>query len=155
MKTILRRAIAAIEMLGGAMGALLFLRHVLRVMQAQPDVWLAVPLRMAAFGLCVLAGVLLWLDKPSGRVLTLIALALQVPTARTATLGYAFNVGVGVQMLVAPHRVSWFAFWGSELHLTFREAAVRPVLGVNLVALAFCLLVWKMSPVTRSTLGEA
>ena len=155
MKLILRRAIAAIEMLGGAAGALLFLRHALRVMHAQPDVWLAVPLPVAAFGLCVLAGALLWLPTPSGYLLTLVALALQVPSVRTARLGYSFEVGVGARVLVGSHRVSWFAFVGSEWHVTLREAAVRPVLGINLVALAFCALVWTMRPVSRSVHEEA
>jgi len=152
---VLRKTIAAIEILGGAMGALLFLRHALRVMHAQPDVWRAVPLPLAAFGFCAVAGVLLWLDRPAGCLLTLVALAVQVPSIRTSTFGYSFNVGIGLRMLLSARGVSWFPFWGSELHLTLREAAVRPTLGVNLVALAFCVLVWRRRPVAGSIGGEA
>lgn len=137
------------------MGALLFLRHAIRVMHAQPDIWLAVPLPVAAFGFCVVAGVLLWLDRSPGRFLTLIALALQVPSVRTATFGYSFNVGIGLRMLIASHRVSWFSFWGSELHVTLHEAAVRPTLGINLVALAFCVLVLRARPRSASIRGQA
>lgn len=137
------------------MGALLFLRHAIRVMHAQPDIWLAVPLPVAAFGFCVVAGVLLWLDRSPGRLLTLIALALQVPSVRTATFGYSFNVGIGLRMLIASHRVSWFPFWGSELHVTLHEAAVRPTLGINLVALAFCVLVLRARPRSASIRGQA
>lgn len=137
------------------MGALLFLRHAIRVMHAQPDIWLAVPLPVAAFGFCVVAGVLLWLDRSPGRFLTLIALALQVPSVRTATFGYSFNVGIGLRMLIASHRVSWFPFWGSELHVTLHEAAVRPTLGINLVALAFCVLVLRARPRSASIRGQA
>jgi len=152
---VLRKAIATIEILGGAMGALLFLRHALRVMHAQPDVWRAVPLPLAAFGFCAVAGVLLWLDRPAGCLLTLVALAVQVPSIRTSTFGYSFNVGIGLRMLLSARGVSWFPFWGSELHLTLREAAVRPAVGVNLVALAFCILVWTRRPVADSIGGEA
>lgn len=137
------------------MGALLFLRHAIRVMHAQPDIWLAVPLPVAAFGFCVVAGVLLWLDSSPGHLLTLIALALQVPSVRTATFGYSFNVGIGLRMLIASHRVSWFPFWGSELHVTLHEAAVRPTLGINLVALAFCVLVLRARPRSASIRGQA
>lgn len=151
----MRRLIAAIEILGGAVGALLFLRHAVRVMHAQPDIWLAVPLPIAAFGFCVVAGVLLWFDKPPGRILTLLALVLQVPSVRTATFGYSFNVGIGLRMLVASHRVSWFPFWGSELHLTLHEAAVKPTLGINLVAVAFCVILWMVRPASRSIRTEA
>lgn len=145
-----RKVVAAVEIVGGAMGAVLFLRHAVRVMRVQPNIWLAVPLPLAAFGFCVLAGTLLWLDRPRGRVLTLIALAPQVPSVWTATLGYTFNVGIGLRMLVASHRVSWFPFWGSELHVTVHEAAGKPTLGINLVALAFIVLVWKARPIARS-----
>jgi len=137
------------------MGALLFLRHALRVMHAEPAVWRAVPLLIAAFGFCVVAGALLWLDRLPGYVLTLVSLAVQVPSIRTSTFGYSFNVGIGLRMLLSARGVSWFPFWGSELHLTLREAAVRPTLGVNLVALAFCILVWTRRPVAGSIGGEA
>lgn len=137
------------------MGALLFLRHAVRVTHAHPGVWLLAPLPVAAFALCVVAGVLLWQNTPRGHVLTVIALALQVPVIHSATFGYYFNVGIGLRILLAPHRLSWFAFWGSELHVMLRDGAPRTAVGVNLVALAFCVLVWMTRPFSRPLRGEA
>ena len=150
-----RKAIAAVEIIGGAMGALLFLRHALNVGRTNPSVWRAAPLPIAAFTLCVVAGALLWRQAAIGRVLTLIALSLQVPSVRTATLGYAFSVGIGFRVLAGSHGVSQFAFWGSELHLTLHEAAPHTTIGVNVVALAFGVIVWVMRLQGRSTRGPA
>lgn len=122
------------------MGALLFLRHAVNVARAQPEVWVAAMLPVGAFTCCVVAGMLLWRGVAAGRLLTLIALVLQVPSVRSSTLGYYFNCGVGVRVLNAAHGVSWLAFWGSELHLTFHDAAHRTTLGVNVVALLFAVL---------------
>ncbi|HEV2180601.1 MAG TPA: hypothetical protein VGR59_09780 [Gemmatimonadaceae bacterium] len=150
---LVRKAIAAVEIIGGAMGALLFLRHALNVGPTNPNVWRVAPLPIAAFTLCVVAGALLWRQTTVGRVLTLIALALQVPSVRTATLGYAFSVGIGFRVLVGSHGVSQFAFWGSELHLTLREAAPHTTIGVNIVALAFGVIVWAGRPRGRPRRG--
>jgi hypothetical protein len=142
----IRVTIATIEILGGAMGALLFLRYALRVSGAHPEVWAAAPLPLAAFGFCVAAGVLLWLGKARSLVLALIALVLQVPVVRTPGFGYYFNCGIGLRILVGAHRVSWFPFWGSELHIMVPDAVARTTIGVNVVALALAVLLWLARP---------
>lgn len=124
------------------MGAVLFLRHAVEVARTHPEVWFEAPLPLAAFTLCVVAGVLLWRHTPVGYVLTLVALALQVPSLRTATVGYSFACGLGFRLLVGHQGLTWFAFWGSELHLTSAERAPHTIVGVNLVALAFGVLLW-------------
>lgn len=141
----LRNTIAAVEILGGAMGVLFFLRR------AHPGIWMTAPLPIAAFGFCVVAGLLLWRDKPAGYPLALGALALQVPSVRSATLGYSFACGVGIRVLVGHHGLSWFAFWGSELHLTFAERAPHAIVGVNVVALAFGVVLWLARRATSSS----
>jgi hypothetical protein len=142
----IRPTIAVIEILGGAMGAVLFLRYALRVSGAHPEVWAAAPLPVAAFGFCAVAGVLLWLGKAPSRVLTLVALMLQVPVVRTPGFGYYFNCGIGLRILVGAHRVSWFPFWGSELHIMVPDAVTRTTIGVNVVALALAVLLWLARP---------
>jgi hypothetical protein len=132
----LLKTIAAVEIVGGAMGAFFVVRR------AYPANWAHTPLPIAAFGFCVLAGALLWRDKPAGYPLTWVALVLQLPSVRTATVGYSFACGVGFRVLVGRHGLSWFAFWGSELHLTFAERAPHAVVGVNVVALAFGVVLW-------------
>ena len=139
---VVRKLIAAIEGIGGALGALLFLRHAVTVTRAHPDVWLVAPLHLAAFGLCVVGALLLWFDKRPGATLTLLALALQVPSVRTATLGYSFSVGLGFRVLAGAHGMSHLAFLGCELHVTLHEAAMRAVVGINVVALALGVLLW-------------
>ena len=124
------------------MGALLFLWYALKVSNAHPEVWVAAPLPVAAFGFCVVAGALLWLGKAPSGVLTLIALVLQVPVVRSATVGYYFNCGIGLRILVGAHRLSWFPFWGSEMHITLHDSAARTTIGVNVVALALAVLLW-------------
>ena len=138
----LRKTIAAVEILGGAMGAVLFLRHAVYATRAHPEVWLQAPLPVAVFTFCAVAGVLLWRYKPAGDVLTLVALALQVLSVRTATFGYALSCGIGLRILIGHRRLSWFAFWGSELHITHVEGATHAIFGVNGVALMFAVLLW-------------
>ena len=56
---VVRKLIAAIEGIGCALGARLFLRHAVIVTHAHPDVWRVAPLHLAAFGLCVVGALLL------------------------------------------------------------------------------------------------
>jgi len=143
----IRKAIAAVEVLGGAVGVTMVLFLAPELAQAvNASVWLLILSLISAFGLSVIAGILLWRDGSAGHLLALLVLAMQVPVISNPSFGYYFNNGLALRIMLGPQGWSLYAFLGSQIHVSWAEGAAGTTVGVNVVGLVLGALLFAAIP---------
>jgi len=141
--TPIRRGIALVEIAGGAWG---LLRSTGRLWhQGMNMVTLSVVILLTIlFLLLLIAGILLWMDRPGGRAMSFVVQAVQVPHIVTSPFGFLFgspaSLSAGIQMDGTP-RIS--ALWHPSIAFALDSEVEFSWIGVNLIAiLLLVLLFW-------------
>ena len=154
MSTHLRRAIAALQLLGAVLTALVLGYEVTHSakQRAYSLEYLIAAYLFTACGLGIWASGLLWRNRPLGYKLSIVTQALQVPLLMSSPVSYALMFGVGAWVYVIRAGTSW----GIETKFRFGElyqfgvggTAESVELGVNVVAGYVMYRLWR-------TLGKA
>ncbi len=135
------KTVAAIEIIGGLLGVGIgvaigpSLAHA-----AGASLWQVEVLLLPLFILSLAAGILLWRNRASGEILSMLVLALQLPVISSPVWGYYFNDGVALQVAFGSGVWSWYAFVGSRVHINWAEGASGVTVGLNVVALAMLVM---------------
>ncbi|HET7584887.1 MAG TPA: hypothetical protein VFK13_08270 [Gemmatimonadaceae bacterium] len=138
---------AAIEMVGGAVGVVLAVMIARQLSSAAHlQIWLSLLWVGTPFLLSLAAGILLWRDTALGQGLSLLVLALQVPVVINPSFGYFFNSGLALRVMHSPAGWSSYAELGSQFHMGWAEAVSGPTIGVNVAALALAALLLAAIP---------
>lgn len=102
--------------------------------------WLVVAVALALGGVSLIAGILLWRDRPAARQLSIVIQALQVP--RIAIDGIVnYGVGLALSLVVGIGTAPSTMQQPVHLALTFGGEAKGFYLGINALALAALVLV--------------
>lgn len=143
----IRKAVAAIEVLGGTVGIAMALSVAPGLARAaHMSLWVSLLVMLPAFVLSLVAGLLLWRGGTFGQVLALLVLALQVPVISNPSFGYFFNSGLAFRIMLGPGGWSWYAFLGSQIHVSWAEGASGTTVGVNVVGLVLGALLFAAIP---------
>ena len=143
----IRKAIAAIQFVGGVLGGLIVIWAGPRIAEgAHVSLVQVLPWLIPPFVLSIVAGALLWRGGSGGDLLSITNLTLQVPVMSTPTVGYFFNSGLALRIWLSPRGPGAYMFVGSQFHIGLRENAPDVTLGVNVVALALLILLVRVMP---------
>ena len=140
--TPVRRGIALVEIAGGGWG---LLRSTSRLWhQGLSTASLVVVILLTIlFLLLLIAGVLLWMDRPGGRPMSFVVQAVQVPHIVTSPFGFLFgspvSLSAGIQMNGTP-RLS--ALWHPSIAFALDSDVEFSWIGVNLVAILLLILLF-------------
>jgi hypothetical protein len=111
-----------------------------------PIMWVAVAVALALSFASLVAGILLWRDRPAARQLSIVVQALQVP--RIAIEGIVnYAVGLALSLVVGVGIAPSTMRQPVHLAITFGGEADGFYLGINVVALAALVLVarWRQA----------
>lgn len=151
MSTYLRRIIAAIELVGAVLTAVVLGSEVAaswRQRSVLYDGWdLIAVFLFAACALGLWAGQSLWRDRPLGYKLSIATQALQLPLVMSSSVNYALMFGVGAWVYVAREGGNWGVetkFRVGELYrFSVGGIAESVEVGVNVVACYFLYRLWR------------
>ena len=138
-----------LEMLGGVAGVGTVFWQILAAPDSDPAITLA-PIPAALYGFSFVAGLLLWLGRPAGRVASMAVQVLQVPKLMSPQIAFIFSVGCDFWV-----HYLWrdeFSLVGFELKLlSFHQIFTREqeapfVFGISLTALFFLAVLGRYKP---------
>jgi hypothetical protein len=116
-----------------------------------PIMWVAVAVALALSFASLIAGILLWRDRPAARQLSIVVQALQVP--RIAIEGIVnYAVGLALSLVVGVGTAPSTMRQPVHLAITFGGEAEGFYLGINVLALAALVLVarWRQAGVAAA-----
>lgn len=141
MRRPLMKIIAVLEILGGVVG----LAVVFVFSSAFLPSPFAVILGALMFSLAILAGILLWRERPIGCWLSFVIQVLQIPWLAFDHLYYRFVAGVALTIGLRGDRITLGSYLGGVFNVAFERG--DDVHQLNVIALGACLYLARFLPI--------
>ena len=138
------RGTITISILGGVVGVVFTAASLPQVTRDGSSLALIVSLVFwGLYALSVIAGIMLWQEKPLGIILSLPILALQIPQFNIGRLSYRFVVGLEITPYLHSGGFAVNANLSSEWQFNIWPQSPPFAIGINLVALLMFITVFK------------
>lgn len=150
MPKLLRLLIAALELIGGVCGLVLLVNQ-LPTFQIDAHVIILSPIAIGIFLMSFIAGMLLWVDHPAGRITSIIVQSLQLPKLASPLLIFMFSFGFDFYHYVVAARGVSKVETDFKLLAFYNLYLNRPgfpfAFGISIPAIVFLIVLIRHRPV--------